>query len=132
MPQLSILRVTFQHVLSQSGFTATSEAWNWKSQELNLQILDILPLSHNGRHCIFIGREKPNRGTVKALYAEVDGLKDKIEKVHFDYVLDPQCFDWIPGRDSASTLFDGAKFLVSTAGGSGFIREVTRPNAPII
>jgi hypothetical protein len=132
MPKLSILRVTFQHVISQSSFTDTSKASDWKSQELDLQILDILPLAHTDRHCIFIGREVRKRGTIKALYAEVSGLTATIRKVHFDYVLDLQCYDWVPGRDSASTLSDGEIFLVSTAKGSGFVREVFRPKAPII
>jgi hypothetical protein len=133
MPQLSILRVTLQKVLSQSGFTHKSKELDWKSQELkNVQILDVLPLAERDRHCIFIGREIQGRGTIKALYAEVSSLKDKLEKVHFDYVLDLKCSDWVPGRDSASTLSDGEIFLVSKGEGSGFIREVFRPRGPIV
>jgi hypothetical protein len=130
MPQLSILRVTLQEVLSQSGFTDKFRDLDWKSQELGLQILDVLPLAETDRHCIFIGREMKRRGTIKALYAEVSSLKDKLEKVHFDYVLDLKCSDWVPGRDSASPLSDGEIFLVSKGEGSGFIREVFRPRGP--
>lgn len=130
MPKLGILAVTFQRVLCQRGFLA--EAPSWASAELNIQLLDVLPLSNSDDRCLFIGREKRRGGTVKALYVETQKLKNKMSKVEFQYTIDLDCDDWIPGRDSAATLDDGLLFLIARVDGMGFMRTFVRPNAPTI
>jgi hypothetical protein len=128
MPKLAILAVTFQRVLCQCGFVA--DATSWTSAEMNIQLLDILPLSNSDERCLFIGREKRRGGTVKALYVERHKLKNKISKIAFQYTIDLECEDWIPGRDSAATLDDGHLFMIARVDKTGFVRTFIRPNAP--
>lgn len=128
MPKLAILAVTFQRVLCQCSFVEKESSW--KSAEMNIQLLDILPLSNSDDRCLFIGREKRRGGTVKALYVERKKLKDKISRIEFQYTIDLECEDWIPGRDSAATLDDGHLFMIARVDDTGFVRTFIRPNAP--
>jgi hypothetical protein len=128
MPKLAILAIKSQKVLCQRGFMP--EVPSWVSAELNIQLLDVLPLSDSDDRCLFIGREKRRGGPVKALYVEIQKLKDKISKIEFQYTIDLECDDWIPGRDSAATLDDGRLFLISRVDGTGFVKTFVRPNAP--
>jgi hypothetical protein len=134
MPKLAILTITFQRVICQDGFKKNDNA-NWQSQELKMEILDILPIREDDRHCVFIGRK--SGGTVKAYYVEVQKLKDKMETLHYDFKLDLKCENWVAGRDSVTTIDaaqkgDGMILLIARLEDSGFVRRVIRPVAPNI
>ena len=128
MPKLSILAVTFQRILSERSFVR--EELSWTSAEMNIELLDVLPLISSDERCLFIGRERRKRGPVKALYVERHKLKAKISKIEFQYTIDLECEDWIPGRDSAATLDDGHLFMIARVDESGFVKTLIRPNAP--
>ena len=130
MPEPSILFVTFQNVVWKRSFinrpTQHDTTLNWQTQEVKTQILDVLPFHYdNDCHYIFIGR---HHRTVRALYARPKSFEKKnIDNIQFDFDLDLECYDWIPGRDAAATLDDGMRFLVARMDGTGFLRLLTRP-----
>jgi hypothetical protein len=69
---------------------------------------------------------------VKALFAPLRrnmNFKDKMGKLHFDFVLDLECTDWRAGRDAAATLNGGMVVLVARLDGTGFVRQISRPIA---
>lgn len=96
-----------------------------------MRLLDVLPIGDTDDRYLFIGREKRKGGTIKALYVEKHKLKDRMSKIEFQYIIDLECEDWIPGRDSAATLDDGCLFMIARVDGTGFVRTFIRPNAPI-
>jgi len=56
-------------------------------------------------------------------------FKDKMGKLHFDFVLDLKCTNWRAGRDAAATLNGGMHILVARLDGTGFVRQISRPIA---
>lgn len=128
MPKPAIQVIMFQRVLRQGGFAP--EVPNWKSVEMDVELLDVLPLRNSDDRYVFIGREKRKGGPIKALYIERNKLKEKMSKMEFQYTIDLECDDWMPGRDAAATLDDGHLFVIARVDDRGYVKTFIRPNAP--
>jgi hypothetical protein len=119
--------------IAQFGLDETAATIDWASQELKIQLLDIIPVPQDNRW-IFIGRERRNKGTVKALFAPMRrnmNFKDQMGDFHFDFVLDLECTNWMAGQDAAATLNGGMQVLIAKVrlDGTGFVRQIYQPIA---
>jgi hypothetical protein len=133
MPEPSVMFITHQSTILRRAFSDRDRNVDWSTQRLKIPLFHILPFNNeNDKHFIFIGREG---GTVKALYAPISKAQpyEKAEKLHFDFMLDLECQEWVVGRDAATHLEDGMEFLIARPareGRLGFARKIYRPRAP--
>lgn len=132
MPEPSLMFITHQSTIMRRSFSKNKNV-DWSTQRLKIPLFHILPFNNESdKHFIFIGREK---GSVKALYAPNSKAQryDKVEELHFDFILDLDCQDWVVGRDAATHIEDGMEFLIARpakGGRLGFARKIYRPRAP--
>ena len=133
MPDPSVMFITQQSTILRQAFSEKHKSVDWSTQRLKTPLFHILPFNdEKDKHFIFIGRKD---GAVNALYAPISKNKtyEKAEKLHFDFILDLECQEWVVGRDAAAYLEDGMEFLIARPSGEGrrgFARKIYRPRAP--
>jgi hypothetical protein len=132
-PEPSVMFITHQDTILRRAFSDRDESVDWSTQRLKIPLFHVLPFNEaKDEHFIFIGHKG---GTVKALYAPNPKNQpyEKAEKLHFDFILDLECHEWVVSRDAAAYLEDGMEFLIARParqGRLGFVRKIYRPRAP--